>query len=71
MKLHAKHKETLVELANRAIKNRDVNNFPIEVFFGDGSYTLKPDDTLSEILKALKLLQSLARVAELEAKLCK
>ena len=65
MKLHAKQKETLVELANRAIKNRDVNSFEIEVFFGNGSYILKQTDTLSEVLKALKLLEAQARLAEL------
>ena len=68
MKLHAKHKETLVELANRAIKNRDVNSFSIEVFVGEGSYMLKQEDTLSDVLKQLKLLESQARLAELLAK---
>ncbi len=65
MKLHAKLKETLVELAQRAIKNRDVNNFPIEVVIGEGSYTLKQEDTLTEVLKALKLLQLEERLAVL------
>lgn len=65
MKLHAKQKESLVELANRAIKNRDVNYFEIEVFFGNGSYVLKQTDTLSEVLKALKLLEAQARLLEL------
>ena len=65
MKLHLNHKETLVQLANRAIKNRDVNTFSIEVFFGDGSYVLKQEDTLTEVLKAHKLLELDARVDEL------
>jgi len=65
MKLHAKLKETLVELAQRAIKNRDVNSFSVEVFFGDGSYVLKQEDTVGEVLKALKLLELEARVAQL------
>lgn len=68
MKLHSKHKETLVEFAQRGIKNRDVNNFSVEVFLGNGSYVIKQDDTLSEVLKALKLLEAEARLAELTAK---
>ncbi len=71
MKLHLKSKETLVEFANRAIKNRDVNNFSVEVFLGDGSYTVKNSDTLGEVLKGLKILQSQARLAELEVMLSK
>jgi hypothetical protein len=65
MKLHANHKETLVQLAQRAIKNRDVNTFSVEVFFGDGSYVLKQEDTLTEVLKALKLLELKARLLSL------
>ena len=71
MKLHLNLKETLVQFASRAIKNRDVNNFSIEVFLGDGSYVVKDTDTLTDVLKGLKLLESLARVAELNAKLGK
>jgi hypothetical protein len=62
MKLYANHKETLVQLAQRAIKNRDVNTFSVEVFFGNGSYVLKQEDTLTEVLKALKLLELQARL---------
>lgn len=68
MKLHLKLKESLLELAKRAINNRDVNTFAIEVFLGLGSYVLKQEDTINEVLKALKLLELQARVAELEAR---
>jgi len=66
--IHSKLKETLVNSAKRAINNANVNDSSVEFHDNEQIVVVKPNSSLEDVIKAMKLKHVVARLDELQAK---
>ena len=67
----ANSKETIFEVARRAMKNADCNNRITEISYQGQSVLVYPNDVLEKIIKFVKRLVLIQEIARLEARTTK